>query len=99
MTVKNLFEYTPGKFFVLVNNSEFLNFVDRATKQVDSSLENPTGSKIYLGMKPIPGFDSEKLPIVLVRDKVSVMAVNLVNKQILKVIGDCPSKVDILRNF
>ena len=50
-------------------------------------------------MKPIPDFESEKNPIVLVRDKVSVMAVNLANKQIIKIIPDCPSKVDILRNF
>ena len=50
--------------------------IDRKTKAVIRSIENPSGNDNPLCVRPIPMFDYEKLPFVLVRDREGITLVN-----------------------
>ena len=54
-----------------------ISIIDRKTKAVNRTVENPSGSDNPLCMRLIPLFDYEKFPFALIRDKDSVNLINL----------------------
>ena len=54
-----------------------ISIIDRKTKAVSRTVENPSGSDNPLCMRLIPLFDYDKFPFAFIRDKDSVNLINL----------------------
>jgi hypothetical protein len=59
--------------------------IDRKSKQVIKTIDNPTGSDRPLCMKLFPGFDNEKMPYALLRDQDGVSVIDLKHSAAYKV--------------
>jgi hypothetical protein len=59
--------------------------IDRKSKAVLRTIENPSGSDNPLCMRLIPQFDYDKLPFAIMRDKDALVIINLRNATAFKV--------------
>ena len=99
--IKGAYEYEPKKYFVLVNNQSNLIFLDLTVPlgQVNDSLPNPSGDKIFYCVKPIPDFHSVLKPYLFVKDRSSITLVNTKTQQVVKALMRCPFQWDVIRMY
>lgn len=83
-------EYSPDKMLACVNEDECFYLIDRAKKQPLSKVKwnSPANSYNYEVFR-IPGFDSKKLPFIILRDDFMIRLFN-VNTQKIWSIKDAP---------
>ena len=84
--VKAALEFRRDLVVTCMDMDLSMHVIDRKTKTVIRSIENPSGSDNPLCMRLIPQFDYEKFPFALIRDKDGVNLVNLRNGSAFKAI-------------
>ncbi len=66
--VVGAFEYLPNVFIVALETEQWLQKLDRKIKRSTNFVKNLTGNRQYCGLNPLPSYDYNTYPFVLVRD-------------------------------